>query len=115
MSRKSGGAPGLLPVRPCGFLPGWRLELGKLRRPLFGDNLLTLRRAIEGHHFAQGQLAKLARRDVETQRSVTDATNLFDVMADLFKHFSDLAVSSFGEGEFVPGIVAATNEFDLCG
>src|SRR5258706_8853401 len=114
MSSKSGGAPGLSP-RPCGFLPGWRLELGELRRPLFGDNFLAFRRAIEGHHFAQGQLAKLARRDVETQRSVADATNLFDVVADLFKHFSDLAVASFTQRKFVPGIVAATNEFNLRG
>ena len=35
------------------------------------------------------------------------------MVADLFKHLADLAVASFGQGEFVPGVIAATNQFNL--
>ena len=91
-----GSCAGGLAARPCGFFLRRRLELGELRRPLFWDHFFALRRAIEGHDFAQGQLAKLSRRDVETERSVADPADLFDVVADLFKHLADLAVASFG-------------------
>ena len=96
------------------FFLRWRFELGKLRGLLLGDHLFTFCRSIEGHHLAQSKLAKLTRRDIETEGPVADATNFFNMMADLFKHLSDLAVATLGEGELVPWIVAAADELDLC-
>ena len=71
--------------------------------------------AVEGLDFAGGELAELAGGDVEAEGSVADAADLFDVMADLFEHLADLAVAAFGEGELVPGVVAAADEFDFGG
>ena len=59
-------------------------------------------------------LAELARRDVETERSVADAANLFDVVADFLEHLADLAIAALRQGEFVPGVVASACLLDLC-
>ena len=37
------------------------------------------------------------------------------MVADLFEHFAELAVAAFGEGELVPGVVAAADELDFGG
>src|SRR5271170_3923080 len=99
----------------CGFFLCGRFELGELGGLLFGDDLLAFGCSVEGRDFTGFQLAKLAGGDVEAEGSVADAADLFDVVADLFEHFADLAIAAFGEGELVPGIVAATNEFDFGG
>jgi len=93
------------------FLLCRSLELGEFGGLLFGDYLLALGRAVESLDFAGGEFAELARSDVEAERSVTYATDLFHMMADLFEHFSELAVAAFDEGDLVPGVVAAADEF----
>src|ERR1700744_5956777 len=90
-----------------------RFELGELWSLLFSDNLLALCCAIERHDFAGFEFAKLTGRNIEPEGPVTDAADFFDMVADLFEHFSDLPISAFSESELVPGIVAAANELDL--
>src|SRR5271170_1304978 len=106
------GAGGLT-TRLCEFLFNRRFKLRKLWRLLLRYNLLALRGTIKRHHFAQRQLAKLTRRDVETQCTVANAANLFDVMSDLFEHLSDLTIAAFDQRKFIPGVVATANEFNL--
>ena len=37
------------------------------------------------------------------------------MVADLFEHLAELAIAAFGEGDFVPGIVATADLLDLGG
>ena len=82
---------------------------------LFGDDLFALAGTVEGHDFAEGELAELAGGDVEAEGSVADAADLFDVVADLFEHLAELAVAAFGEGELVPGLSPARTSSSLAG
>ena len=100
---------------PKVFLLGRGLELGEFGGLLFGDYLLALGSAVEGLDLSGGELAEFAGCDVEAERSVADAADLFDVVADLFEHFAELAVAAFDEGDLVPGVVAAADELDLGG
>jgi hypothetical protein len=90
-----------------------RLELCELGSLLFGDNFFALCGAIECHDLAGLEFAKLTGRDIEPERSIADAADLFDMVADLFEHFSDLAIAAFGESELIPGIVTAADEVNL--
>ena len=60
-----GFGAGGLPARLRELFPGGRFELCKLGGLLFRYDLFTLCCAIECHHFAEGELAKLAGRNVE--------------------------------------------------
>ena len=53
--------------------------------------------------------------NVETKSSVANSADFSDVVANLFEHLAELAIAAFGEGELVPGVVAATGELDLRG
>ena len=97
------------------FLLRRGLELGEFGGLLFGDHLLTFSRAVERLDLSGGEFAELAGGDVEAERSVAYATDLLDVVADLFEHFAELAVAAFDEGDLVPGVVAAADQLDFGG
>src|ERR1700731_2675871 len=80
-------------TRPGGFSLDRRLELRELRSLLLRDDLLALGGAAERGYLARGQLAELARRDIEAERPIADATNLLDVVADLLEHLAQLPVA----------------------
>jgi hypothetical protein len=65
--------------------------------------------------FFEGELAVAARFEVEDQGAVTDAANLFDVVADFLEHLADFAVAAFDEDQFVPGIVGVAKEAEAGG
>lgn len=91
------------------------LQLGVLGELGLGNDFLALGGAIEGCDLAQSELAELAGSDVQAKGPIADAADLFDVVADLLEHFSELAVAAFDEGDLVPGVIAATDELDLGG
>jgi hypothetical protein len=66
-------------------------------------------------HFLGHQLARCAGRNVEDQRPIRHAANLFHAMADLLKHLSQLAVAAFHQNNLVPGIFPGANHADACG
>jgi hypothetical protein len=53
--------------------------------------------------------------DIQFKVPVADPLDLLDVMSDLFKHASNLAILSFNQGDFVPGIVGFANQIDFGG
>jgi hypothetical protein len=60
------------------------------------------------------QFAELAGLEIQDQRSVADAANLFDVVSDLLKHLAQFAVTALNQHHFVPGVVAAADLANLC-
>jgi hypothetical protein len=101
-------------MRPEGGLLG-RQRVDHVSPPnLFGLGGLEL--AVGG--FAQQlkllriELTQIARLLVENQRTVAYAANLFDEVADFFKHFAQLAVAAFDQHHLVPGIVALADLAD---
>jgi len=96
----------------------WRDGLFQCRgfgKGFLAFDLLAGGSAAEGLDFAGGELTEGAGWDVKDQCSVADATNLFNVVADLFEHLAKLAVAAFGEGDLEPRVLATTDLLDLCG
>ena len=60
------------------------------------------------------QPAEFSRRQIEAQRTVLDALDLFHVMADLFEHAPDLPVSAFFQRELKPRIVRFAHRTHSC-
>ncbi len=90
-----------------------RFDCGQLRIHRFAlSDILQLQLA----RFTIGSLAQVfelfgfefahyAGLDVEHQRAVTHASNLLNVMADLFEHLAQLTVAAFNQDDFVPGVI----------
>src|SRR6185312_6544985 len=90
------------------------LQLRSFGQRLLAFDLLARRGPVERLHLALRQFAKRPRRHIQHQRTVADAADLLDMMADLFKHLAELPVAAFGQRHFIPGVFAATNLLDLC-
>src|SRR6476646_809908 len=57
-------------------------------------------------------MAKLSRRNIKLQRSVTNPLYFFHVMSHGLEHLPDLTVLAFNQRNFVPGIVGFANGLD---
>jgi hypothetical protein len=66
-------------------------------------------------YFFEGEFAHVAGFEVEDERAVADAANFFDMVADLFEHLADFAVTAFDEDHFVPRVVGVAEEADAGG
>jgi len=71
--------------------------------------------AVERLDLASAEFAEGAGWDIEDQRAVADAADLFDVVTYLLEHLAQLAVAALGEGDLEPGVFAAADLLDLCG
>ena len=98
----------------AGLLSGL-FELGVFAESLFPLHRFTGRGSAEGLDLARGELAKISDGDVECERAVADAADLFDVVTYFLEHFPQLAVAALGERDLVPGVFAAANQLDTCG
>jgi len=54
---------------------------------------------------------QVQRRDA---KAVANTPDLFDMVSNCLKHFSDLPVAPFDQVDFIPGIIAGLNRHDLC-
>jgi len=62
-------------------------------------------------NFLFRKIAKLAGlQRSQLQRADPDPSQLLDQPAEMFEHQADLVVPAFVQADFVPGIVAFTNE-----
>jgi hypothetical protein len=52
------------------------------------------------------ELTGFAGFEIEDQRSISDTPDFFDVMAYLFEHFTEFAVTAFDQHDLVPRIVS---------
>jgi hypothetical protein len=59
------------------------------------------------------QLPILARWNIQLQRPVADALDLFHVVPNLLEHAADLAIPAFDQRDFEPRIGSIFNDFDL--
>ena len=73
-------------------------------RKCFVPAMGLLQSGAQAIDFLQGQGAELPRRNIERERPVADALDLFHVVSDFFKHAPDLAIAAFDQSDFVPGI-----------
>ncbi len=99
-----------------------RSQGGQLRIHCFATaDILQSRLELAVRGFAQiieffgFQFAHFAGLDVQHQRTITNATNLFHVVADLFEHLAQLAVAALNDHDLVPGVVALADLANLCG
>src|SRR5271165_1306762 len=88
-----------------------RFARGRLCRT---GRLPDLRGPLQLFDFLLTQLAHLARLDIQHQRSVADAANLLDVMADLLKHLADFTIAPLNENQLIPGILSLANQPYSC-
>jgi hypothetical protein len=66
-------------------------------------------------HFFGLQFAELTGFDIQDEGAVADAANLLDMMADLFEHFAQFAITALDDNDFVPGVVAFAHLSDAGG
>ena len=59
--------------------------------------------------------SKFSRRHIQFQRTVADASNLFYMVSDFFKHFADLPVATLDQRYLVPRIIRFTHDADQRG
>jgi hypothetical protein len=113
-----------LKTTPASFCPStFRRDSGQLRihRLTLPSLLRFLRNQLSLSGLAQLvqllgiELAHLARFQIQHQRTVPHATDLFNVVPDLLKHLAQLTVAPFNEHHLVPGVVALSHLPDLCG
>src|SRR5260370_41502489 len=78
--------------------------------PLFG---LLAHGAAQALDLSGTEGAEAPRFHVELQRPVAYAFDFFYAMADTFEHAVDLAVASFDESAFIPGVRGILAEADL--
>jgi len=93
-----------------GFLQLRGIGQGLLALDFFAGGGAVERLDLSSSEFAEG-----AGRDIEDQRAVADAADLFDVVTYLLEHLAQLAVAALGEGDLEPGVFAAADLLDLCG
>src|ERR1700737_2295108 len=60
-------------------------------------------------NFVGRQMAKPSRRNVQLQRAVAHALDLFHMMPDGLEHAANLPVFSLDQCDLIPGIVALPN------
>src|SRR5438477_2187027 len=95
-------------------LRSWSFQLSKLRQLLLRNHFQALGSALQSHDLARRELARLPRRNIQPQCSVTYSTDLFYMMSDLFEHLPDLPVPPLGQCHLVPWVLATANQFHLC-
>jgi hypothetical protein len=78
----------------------------------FAGSVLALSGPAEQVNLFGRQLAGGASVDVEHERSIGHAANLFDVVAFSGKHLAQLTVAAFDEDNFVPGILSGADQSD---
>ncbi len=61
-------------------------------------------RRLQPLHFFQRQRAVFPGRNIERQRSIADALDLFHVMPHGFKHAPNLAIAAFDQRDLIPRI-----------
>jgi hypothetical protein len=88
---------------------GWQLRIHRVAPPkLFC--LWRAQRAIgslaKQIQLLRLQFAQIARFLVEYQRTIANATNLLNEVADLLKHLAQFAVAPFDQDHLVPRIVS---------
>ncbi len=69
---------------------------------------------LQSGEFLRLEWPRLARREIELKRTITNAANFFDVVSDLFEHFSDLPIASFVQRDLQPGIVGFFDHANPC-
>ncbi len=70
-------------------------------------------RALQSRNFSWLQFAELARLNIQRERTIAHALDLFHVMANLFKHAPYLPVLAFNQRHFIPGIFSVFHQTDL--
>ncbi len=75
--------------------------------------MLALRSRFQSHDLSRVQETELAILDVEFQRTIFHALDLFHVVPDEVEHPTDLPVPSFIQRYFVPRVIAFTRQLDL--
>jgi hypothetical protein len=96
------------------FLCG-RFELRKLGDLLFGNDLFTLRGAVQSLYLSGSKLAESAWWNVQPKGAVADSTDLFDVVTNLLEHLAKLTIAALDKSDLVPGVVTGTDKLDLGG
>lgn len=76
------------------------MSVSRLRLAIF-----TFGGFAEVFYFLRLQFAHLARLHVEHKRTVADAADFLDVVADLFEHLAQFAIAAFDEDNFKPGVL----------
>jgi hypothetical protein len=61
------------------------------------------------------EFTDLSRLEIENERSVTDAADLLNMVADFFEHFAQFAVAAFDENYLIPGIIDRTRGTTFAG
>jgi hypothetical protein len=95
----------------------WFAVAGQTRITLFpahSDARWRVERVLQSRDLLWLECSRFARRQIELKWTVTHTPNLFDVMSDLFKHFSDLPIASFVERDLQPGIVGFLDHANFC-
>ena len=62
-----------------------------------------------------GQSPIAAGGEIEFEEADLHAAELFDELAEMLEHHADLVLAAFGEADFIPGIFAGLDEFDVRG
>jgi hypothetical protein len=58
------------------------------------------------------QVTKFARMNIQRERAVADALQLFDMVASLLEHGTDLAVAALNERDLIPGVFGLVDELN---
>src|SRR5262249_44368668 len=86
---------GLQPLRPLPWEyrgPGYEHKFPRSRR-------------LQSRNLLRRQSPKFTWRHVQQQGTILHAADFFDMMPNLFKHLANLAVASFDDRNFQPGII----------
>jgi hypothetical protein len=75
--------------------------------PLLRFAVFTFGGFMEVFDFFRLQFAHLSGLNIEHERTVADAADFFDVMADLLEHLAQLAIATFDDDNFKPRVLGA--------
>jgi hypothetical protein len=75
--------------------------------------LIAASRAPKTCNLSRRQFAELAWLNIERERTITHALDLFHVVANLFKHAPYLPVLALNQRHFIPGIFSVFHQANL--
>src|SRR5436305_13955007 len=86
-------------------LRSWSFQLSKLRQLLLRNHFQALGSALPSYDLARRELARLPRRNIQPQCSVTYSTDLLYMMSDIFEYLPELPVPPLDHCYILPCVL----------